>query len=231
MEHKYVGMQNFISTANELKDALIELYKKDGTLQQFRKVYEDFNLVVDDGHYEVFSLHKKAHIPFNRAAEDMALTTLSISDLYYQNLRDRPEPLNNVSSSSTLSSTSLKEDINKIVKEYRANYADIKAIPNNNMVGNLKSSMFVNAYEKTESELSKVFNKYGVTTSYEQNKAIIKASKYVEKFPIGVFVNVNNLVSRFIHESNILAQNTNDISNNKDLLMDKKDKKRGIFIA
>jgi len=194
MAHEYVGMKNFISTANELKDALIDLYKQNGTLEQFKKVFEDLNLVVDDGHYEVFSLHKKAHIPFNRAAEEMALTTLSISDLYYENLHTSPEPLMNPS----FSSTALKEDVNKILKEYRANNEEIKAIPNKNVMGNLKKSMLVDAYEKTESDLSKVFNKYGITTTYENNKTIIKASKYIDKFPIGVFVNVNNLISRSI---------------------------------
>lgn len=91
--------------------------------------------------------------------------------------------------------------------------------------------MLINAYEKTETAISNIFNNYGITTTYENNKAIIKAYKSIESYPIGVFVNLNNLVSRIIHESKILNNNSKNSLDTKDLQIDKKNKTKGIFLA
>ncbi len=230
MSHEYVGNNNLKDKCNLLKDSILKLYNKETNLNEFRKIFENLNLVVDDGQYDVFILNKKSNIGLEKSAEELALHTILISDLYYENLRDKPEILKNTSLSIELSSTALKEDVYKILKDYKDNNKYIKSLPKDTLIGNLKKTMLRNDYEKFESDIYKKFNQYGVNITAEFYKSIIKSSKNIDKYPIEVFVNLNNLVSRIIFENQIIDNLQKKIEI-KDIQIDKKNKNKGILLA
>lgn len=225
MIHKRIFMDNFVETGMALKDDLVNL-KKDASLDEFKQTFHKFGIVVDDGQHELFTLYHKAFI-FPSMAEGMVLTTLNISNLHYENLNNPPELLSYQPITDGSSSAVLKEDILKRLEVYQSDFQDIKKIPKSSVMGKMKDNMFVDAYEAVQKDISKLFNKHGVTTNYEANKGIIKASKQMQKFPIETSVVVSNLVSRRIQEG--LALETEVAV--KNIKSTPSDRQKGIFIA
>lgn len=225
MNHKLITMNKFVETATALKSDLLNL-DRDVSLDEFKQTFHKFGLVVDDGQYDLFNMYHKISM-FPVFAEGMVVNTVTISDGHYNDLNTPPELLSFQPITDGSSSAVLKEDILKRLEVYQADFKDIKKIPKDSVMGKMKDNMFVEAYESVQKDLSKLFNKHGVTTNYEANKGIIKAAKQIDKFPIATSVSVNNLVSRRIQDGLLLEA---QVAKNN-IKPSEPSNKKGIFIA
>lgn len=232
MAHKLVTMAKFEEVGYALKKELVDLKDSTTSLDEFKKIFDKFGVVVDDGQYDLYNMYKKIPTVFDKLVESMVVNAITVSDIHYSNLNTSEELLSYHPVNDGSSSAVLKADILKRLEVYQADFQDIKKIPKSSVMGKMKDSMFVEAYEATQKDLSKLFNKHGVTTNYEANKGIIKAAQKIDKFPIVTSVSVCNLISRRIQEGLLLeAKVIQDNSKFKDKPNDNPDRHKGIFIA
>lgn len=201
MEHQLVTMKKIIDTTYAIKNELFNLKDKEITKEDFKNVFNRFGVVVDDGQFELLNEYKKLSINFDKNLEFLVLSVINISDLHYEDLNNPAELLSYNPRNNELSSALLKDDIRKRLAVFQSDYKEIKKIPKTNVMSAMKDKLLVDSYESVQKDLTKLFEKYDVVTSYEDNKGIINASKKIDKFPIVASVTINNLISYRIREN------------------------------
>lgn len=233
MEHQLINLKKYTETAYSIKNELFNLRKSDMTQDQFKTVFNQFGVVVDSGQQQLFNLYKEALSDspyFMNKIEEIVVNAIAVSNEYYTHLNGIPELLSYQPMADGLSSVSLKNQIVNRLSHYQDNLLDIKSMSNSGVMKSLKSTLNVSAYEDLQKDLTSIFDKHGVSTDYEINKHIIKASKNIDVFPIRGSVIINHLVSQQIKlglmaEEKIIKDNINTPEKNNNGY------KKGIFIA